>query len=207
MRIVQAFQNRIIQLGRLGENEHTVVVFDISEWLQEYPTASFLLLNQRKGDSSAYPVNSAYVSIVADKMRWTITNAELSAEGSGRCELVITVDEVIAKSVIYTTRVLPALDGAGDVPSPWESWLDEFRSIVADAHAVALDSEAHAFESEGHAKGTRDGAAVGSDSPYYHNNSKYFAEEAEASKTYIQEHAYEISVDEHTLVIGGHIFE
>ena len=41
-------------------------------------------------------------------------------------------------------------------------------------------AEDKAYVSEGHATGTRDGVPVGSGSPYYHNNAKYWSEQAAA---------------------------
>lgn len=68
-----------------------------------------------------------------------------------------------------------------------EEWIAELSSTTQNAEtatAKALDSEAYAL-------GTRDGSAVSSDDPAYHNNSKYYAEKApidavNASKPYAE---------------------
>ena len=142
MKTITANKDRVILLGRLGENEYTRVEFDVAAWLEEMPTATISLYNQRSGDTTAYPIAQTGLDLDGTKLYWTITNTELSAEGSGRCELVATVGDVIAKSTIYQTRVLNALDGAGDPPDPWDSWQEEFVAIEAAAQQYAADAEA-----------------------------------------------------------------
>ncbi len=132
---VAANPNEIIVLGRLGENEYRKIQFPIGEYLSDYPDATFTLLNQRPGDSAAYPV--ANIATEGQMLNWTVQSADLSAQGQGKCELVVMDGNMIAKSVYYLTRVLPALDGAGDAPNPWDSWLTQFEAIRDDAEAAA----------------------------------------------------------------------
>ncbi len=54
------------------------------------------------------------------------------------------------------------------------------ENAKSDAEAAATASETDALKSEGHAVGEQNGVPVDSSSPYYHNNSKYYAEQAEA---------------------------
>ena len=137
---IYALQSRIIDLGRLGENLHRRVVFDVSGYLKQYPDATFTLLNQRPGDSTAYPV--ADVSRVNGEVYWDVTSTDLTKTGSGRCELIVLDGEVVAKSVIYLTRVGDALDGSGTAPEPWESWQTVFAGLKDDAEAAAADAQA-----------------------------------------------------------------
>ena len=58
MKTIQAVSGRVLPLGRLGENEYTVVLFDVSEWVGDYPSASIGLYNQIPG-GTAYPVVGA----------------------------------------------------------------------------------------------------------------------------------------------------
>ena len=127
-----------IRLGRVGENERQRVAFDVSALLAELPGASFTVVNQGPGDAAAYPCPG--VTVEGSTLYWPITSAELKATGRGRCELIVTVGDVLAKSVIYATQVLEALDGSGDAPEPWDSWQTEFAGLVADAQAAAADA-------------------------------------------------------------------
>jgi hypothetical protein len=140
MNILTMNTSGINVLGRLGENDYTQAQFDVYAWLSEYPDGQITLLNQRNGDSYAYPV--AGVSVSDSTVLWTVSDTDLSREGVGRCELIMLVDGVVAKSAIYMTKVLPALDGSGEAPEPWESWQTEFAALKDEAVAAADDAEA-----------------------------------------------------------------
>ena len=140
MNILTMSTNAINVLGRLGENDYTQARFDVDAWLSEYPAGQITLLNQRSGDTDAYPV--AGVSVSGSTVLWTVSDTDLSKEGVGRCELIMLVDGVVAKSAIYMTKVLPALDGSGEAPEPWESWQTEFAALRDEAVAAADDAEA-----------------------------------------------------------------
>lgn len=166
MRYVIAKENIDIALGRQGENHVVTVQFDVSGWEEEYGAGEFALFYQRSADAAAYPCT---ISKDGDTLSWVVESADVYYKGYGRAQLVYIVNSAIAKSVIYSTSVLPSLNG-GEMPSPTPEWIQ----TVMD---YKLDSEAYAL-------GTRDGVDVEEDDPTYHNNSKYFAQIASAIKIY-----------------------
>jgi len=135
--IIKACPGHPLLLGRLGENLAREIVFvdEVAAWLSEYPNAAIGLLNQRPGDTQGYPVARAVVS--GGALHWTVTNTDLSAEGSGRCELVATDNGVVVKSAIYDTIILTALDGSGETPEPWEDWREYFIALKDEAEGSA----------------------------------------------------------------------
>lgn len=139
MKTIDAKQCTTIALGRLGENNYTVVRFDVSAWLGEVPGAVIGLYNQRPGDNAAYPV----VGITVDGgiATWTVTSAELTQTGEGKCELVAIAGEVVAKSALFRTMVFDALDGSGEVPEPWEEWQQQFIILKGEAEQAAERAE------------------------------------------------------------------
>lgn len=143
---VKATPMQAIRLGRLGENERQRVLFDVAALLEELPGATFTVINQGPGDAAAYPCPG--VTLENGTLYWPITSAELQTVGRGHCELIVTVGDTVAKSVIYTTQILEALDGSGDAPEPWESWQTEFAGFVADAQTAATDAENAAQRAE-----------------------------------------------------------
>ena len=94
---IYAREGSPFDIGRLGENEHRQVCFDITEYVAMYPAANFTLLFQPHGASVAYPVAS--VTHDAEYVYWTVESSELTAEGLGRCELLVMTGEVVAKSI------------------------------------------------------------------------------------------------------------
>lgn len=138
MRIINAAQTGVLPLGRLGENEASKVVFDVSAFLSEYPNAAIGLYNQRSGDANAYPV--ANITVTGNTAEWLITSTELTQVGNGKCELVAIQNNTVVKSQIYCTVVFDALDGSGNAPEPWESWQDEFIELKDEAQQAASDA-------------------------------------------------------------------
>lgn len=137
---IKATPTQAIFLGRVGENERLRVAFDVSALLADLPGASFTIIHQGPGDAAAYPCPG--VTLEDGTLYWPITSAELRQTGRGRCELIVTVGDVVAKSVIYNTQILDALDGSGETPSEWETWQTEFAGMVADAQTAATEAEA-----------------------------------------------------------------
>ena len=77
----------------------------------------------------------------------------------------------IAKSVIYATSVLKALDGGECAPEPWQNWVDQVLTAGAAAEQSELDAEAWAI-------GKRGGMDVPITDETFHNNSKFYSEVA-----------------------------
>ena len=138
---VHADATCLIVLGRLGENDHTCVVFDksVQELLAQYPNATIGLYNLPARSDQSYPV--AATQRVGDTLEWTVQSAELAEEGRGQCELVAVENGTIAKSIIYNTSVSHALTGNGTAPNPWEEWMAEFIRLKGEAEAAAEDAE------------------------------------------------------------------
>ena len=133
MRKVEAKVSKTICLGRIGENLHTVVSFEESgSFLAMYPNASVHVLNKRPDDPAAYPVDPYFVRIEDGKVVWDVQSSDLAQKGCGQCELLFVEDQVVAKSVIYMTEILSALDATENPPEPWEDWVR--RLINASEH-------------------------------------------------------------------------
>ncbi|MBP5598113.1 MAG: hypothetical protein J6Y02_22280 [Pseudobutyrivibrio sp.] len=60
------------------------------------------------------------------------------------------------------------------------NYLADCQSARSDAMDAADNANADALKAEGHAVGQQNGADVDSSSPYYHNNAKYYKEQAQA---------------------------
>ena len=123
-------------IGVQGENKARVISFYVGDILAEFPGASFTLVHQRRGDTAAYPVANTQVN--GQYLLWTVTSADTAVAGDSFCELIATVDDVVKKTVIYSLRVIGALDNSATPPDPWESWVQD----VVDAADRAEDAAA-----------------------------------------------------------------
>ena len=170
--IIDANPKKVNWLGRLGENEAREMRFPVGDTLAEHPGAAFTLLNRRNGDADAYPVPGTQIRTEGTFVYWTLTSGDLISQGDGECELIATESGAVCKDEIYRTEVGPALDGSGDPPEPWESWQQQVAEDADRAEDSAEDAEAWAV-------GQRGGEDVGSSDPTYHNNAKYWSDQAE----------------------------
>ena len=57
---------------------------------------------------------------------------------------------------------------------------------ASNAETSATAADTSALKSEGYAIGKQNGSDVGSTSPYYHNNAKYYADQAAASQAAVE---------------------
>lgn len=158
MRIVTPDEKNGIYLGRQGENLVTEVQFDVSVavWEETYGVGTWRLLNRRPSDPAGYPVE---IAVENDVIKWIPTATDLKYAGCGTCELIYTVEDAIAKSIIYGTQILPAIDGTGEIPEPWESWIDEVVQARDDAQAAAVSAAGSAVDAAESAVGAA-GSAV-----------------------------------------------
>ena len=279
--------NNVVSLGRMGENEYRQKDFDLDQFFDIIPGATFYILNQRPGENSLYPVEQ--VTQDGNHLLWPVKSADVSVKGIGHCELIMMQGDSVAKSVIFTTCILPALDGSGPAPDPMEYWLKRFNEYAQEAYdaaasalesaqsasdsaqtssdkaseasesaraaegyagtasekageaatsadsasgsaqradtkageALASATEAsdsastasgaasgaatNALKSEGFAVGQENGVDVGSESPYYQNNAKYYSEQAAESAAAAAQHNMGVSVSGTALVFANAI--
>lgn len=143
-------------IGRRGENEHRMMMFDVSDYIADTPNATFTLLHRLPSGGEAYPV--AAVEHDQQYVYWTVTSGDVSVEGEGMCQLIIRDGDEIGKTVYYPTRILPALDGSEEPPEPWASWQELFSQMRDEAVEARNDAEAAADETASNAQIALDAA-------------------------------------------------
>lgn len=150
----------ILNLGFVGENEHTRVLIDAKKMYDQYPTASASLTVQPP-EGDAYP---AVIERDGDFVVWDIVDSNLTEEGNGELQLAFTVGEVVAKTYIGRFRVCRSIIPTGEIPDPLDDFLtragaaltaipetiqDTFGEISAEAETLPAGSSATAaFDSE-----------------------------------------------------------
>lgn len=189
MRYVAAQEGATISLGRQGENNVVTVIFSTAGWPGDYGAGEFRLVHKRASDDAPYPCT---VSVDENgDVNWVVEAADVFADGFGCCQLTYVVGEAVAKSVIYTTATLKSL-GEGELPEPIPSWLErvfEIGDSVEQAETVALNAEAWAV-------GERGGNPVPETDETFHNNSKWYSQEAAESANEAAESAHDAAASE-----------
>lgn len=95
---------RILPMGRRYENERTQFVFDVSEWLEEFPEGDIVLLNMLPWAAETYAATIEGPD-EEGKISWTITSTETATEGKGCCQLMLTENTAIARSRAWDTKI------------------------------------------------------------------------------------------------------
>ena len=130
--------NGTIDLGREGENLARQVVLPLEDLTAGKGHA--LLLHQRAGDSSPYPV---YIRQEGNSLIWVVTNADTGAAGLGSAEVRWLGDDgQVIKSRIYHTVTQKALSDPESPPEAYEGYVEAVAANARDARNAAAESKA-----------------------------------------------------------------
>lgn len=120
----------MIFIGMETESGVTEIRFDVSSWLGRWPGMAISLLAATPG-GSVYPPLAA---LEGSELVWRVTDADTSVPGSGRIELVGTLEGIRKISASAATQIQPRLPGtAGDAPDPSQPWVD---SVLGAAERI-----------------------------------------------------------------------
>ena len=102
----------LIRLGHVGENLANHVMFDISDWIDDYGEGVATVLHKRYGETEPYST----VCVQEDnKVMWPITSTDTKTAGRGKCELhFTTASGVVAKTKSISTLVLSSILASGE---------------------------------------------------------------------------------------------
>lgn len=134
-----------IFLGYVGENKATQIAIDVAEYLTQYPGASCTLLVKNPiGD--IYP---ATTKVVDGELIWEVNSSDTAVAGNGQIEVTISgTNEEILKSAKANTILKMSLEGpTGEIPDPYQSWLNELQKKVT----AAIDGATQAAENANNA--------------------------------------------------------
>lgn len=150
-------EGEVLFIGVYGTNESGTVVIP-TVWA----TAGVVKPGTAPSTAAtAAPTPSVWAQILA-----VANDAEAAA---GDALTIATRAEAIATEAYERT--------AADAEAAAEAALAA-QAAQGGAEAAQTGAETQALKSEGFAVGTQDGSAVGSDSPYYQNNARYFRDES-----------------------------
>ena len=155
------------------------IIFNISDGTGWYDlTGCSVVLAGTKPSGLGFTING-----VVDEHTVTITTEKLmtSEYGNIACELKITkgTDKIGTSNIILAVEKDPHPDHITD--GNVDDLIPEITVLVERIEAAVEKAEV-LFESEAWARGTRDGEPVDEEDPTYHNNSKYYKEQAANSE-------------------------
>ena len=138
----------VMQIGRVGENIVTEIQFDFSKWVEAYGAGGDFYLTARQPQSDvSYPI---VVTVDENIATWTITNSDLLITGFGKVEAWYRIGDAVKASAIFDTWIGESLDGSGEIPDPYESWMEEIIELKNQTITAAEDANEAAAEAEGY---------------------------------------------------------
>lgn len=130
-------KNLTINLGFVGENEHTVFRFDCMKAFEEYPDAvPSLAVTPPNGDP--YP---AVTIRDGDYVEWTINDSDVAQKGNGEAQLTFIQDNVVMKDYIFRTKIERSILPTGEAPDPIQTWIDEANEALGTISGAVDDAE------------------------------------------------------------------
>ena len=165
--------------GVQGENEAREIQFDVTAWVEELGEGVCTATAKRPTDTTPYPVT---VTRSGNVVTWKPNSTDTSIEGIGAFQLAFSINDVVAKTRIWNTKIAPSLVGAGDPPDPYDDWIQDLRDIAAETLTYSQNAANSADDAEAWAVGQRGGVDVPSTDPAYENNAKYWAEQSLANQ-------------------------
>lgn len=170
-----------IDIGYTGEQDFRTIEIDMSAWVAKVPDGQPTLMHIRPGEYEPYPVETTFENNI---LTWSVSDEDLGTkEGTGLLQVWFGVEDEeqvlrqLGMSAVVATIVHLSIAGEGNnsstVQIPWLKEVMEMKNII-----LGYD-----YEAESWAVGKRGGTDVPSTDPAYHNNAKYFSEQASAAKT------------------------
>ena len=147
-----------IPLGRQGEQYARAVEIDCAKMLSDYPGARLTLMQRRTRGETARIVKAD----VSDTgvITWSPDIDAMAVAGLGAIEIVATVDDKVAKSVIAATAIAPSLTPPNtDTQSGWVKDVLDASDAAQGAMIAAQESAAAAAWSAAAAQSSANAAA------------------------------------------------
>ena len=166
--IINANSSSVLHIGRVGENNATKVVFDISKWIEEYGNGEVSLVIEQNGVISLIGTTDPALQFEGNKVTWLVSDAFTKMENRGKCELYYSINNVKVKSVLFDIVVTKSLDGYEEVtPTPYDGWINQ----LLDASGKVSGAVEAADRAEDAAKRAED---VSISTPYIGENGNWF---------------------------------
>lgn len=130
----------VLDLGRPGETQARVFIFDLTPWMDSFATGGKVtLLARRPWEDASYP---CVLSVDGKTAVWTVLSEDVALPGYGSAELRYEVDGKVILSTIWKTAIGESLvDAMGPVPDPAQPWVNLVLAAADRAEQAAEDAE------------------------------------------------------------------
>ena len=132
-----------VNLGKRGENDALTVEFDVTNWLQKWPSADFVIVAKRSEEDTPYIADTAKNGII---LSWNIHAYDTDLQGYGIAQIRAVEGNTLKKSSIFKTFVANSIIAETIEPDqPIPDWIDQtlkdMRAIQSAATVAAEQAE------------------------------------------------------------------
>lgn len=157
----------LIRLWQVGDNKANDVLFPVSEIISDIGDGgSWTLLNQRPNDEEAYEVPRTQLAVVDGYLHWTVSAYDTAENGSGQCQLMYSVANVVKMSRKWRTATKSSLvNGGSPTGGTFSVWFyedDEVENRFAYEPGMTWD-DLYLSAYNPPVNGTEDGRLFGMD--------------------------------------------
>lgn len=149
-KIYADYKKPYINLGYVQENEHLEVYFNIAEYIGY----TIDIIHQRPGDTIPVPVTETRIE--GNYIVWTVTTADTDYAGKGKLYLQYTLNDVVDKSVIFTTEIMPGVAPSEAPTDTLRNWYNDIIRAADEAKAAAGQAGTEADNAESYANAIED---------------------------------------------------
>ena len=117
---------RTLDLGYVGEENHTQVVIVCTSMFKKYPAATVTMV-AKPPSGDLYPVT---LTKEDNTVVWNVSPGDIAYAGSGQFQLTFTNGTEIIKREYGSYSVKPSLTATGEPPEPIEDWIESVNQAV-----------------------------------------------------------------------------
>ena len=150
-----------VDAGVQNEDEASVFVFDMSEWIEDYGSGTLSMRILRRGDDAPYPVT---LVTDEDEAAWVVSDVDTAVVGKSRAQLTYTVSGVKKKTEIFYFRIVKSLVSGEEVPDPYDDWIDTLEALAGTTTTNATAAAASATSAASSASSASSSASSASTS-------------------------------------------
>lgn len=170
---------RKVCIGLYKENDFRQIQFNVTDWLEAYPSGKLSVIYQR-ADGEIYPV---VLNSTDNPVTWKPLLADTCVVGDGRLEVVIKDESTNGKSILIPVCVLASIENAdGSTETP-----DLVLQIIGSSDAAKASADAAAASANAAAESADDSSASADAAAASAVSASEYAEEAKAALSNVGE--------------------
>lgn len=120
----------VLPLGIQTDGNVTEVAFDLTPLIEQAGDGFATVFNKRPTETDGYPCSATRDG---NTLIWLVGTADTEIEGNGEVKVVLVNGDKIINSLSKKTTVIKTFNNEGEVPEPYEAWVNEVLEAAEEA--------------------------------------------------------------------------